>query len=714
MSDTPDLAQPGVYLNRELSWLSFNARVLEEAREHALPLFERLKFLGIFSSNLDEFFLVRVAGLKQQLAGGVTDAPADGMLPAKQFRAIAERTHELVAEQYRVWREDLVPELAEAGLRIVTGDALTPEQATYCQARFLEDIFPALTPMAVDPGHPFPQLRNKSLNIGVLLQEDRRGWRRRPREAVLAVVQVPRVFSRLAPLPAERGASFILLGALISMHVGALFPGYRVLETATFRVTRNWDLSIDEEESDDLLLTVQEELRHRERGAAVRLEVDALASPTLEARLTGALNLVSADVYRLDGPLQLDDLASMAQSDARPDLRLEPITPLMPPDLRAGASMFERIRAGDLLLHHPYESFEPVVRFLDEAADDPDVLAIKQTLYRTGVDLPIMRALCRAAYNGKQVAALVEIKALFDEEQNIAWGRRMEDAGVHVMYGLVGLKTHCKVALVVRREGSGVRRYVHLGTGNYNLATARQYTDVSLFTADHSIAEDASALFNLLTGYSSAPTWRRLAVAPFNLQQALLDAIDTEIAHAQRGERARIRLKMNALVDPECIRALYRASQAGVEIDLAIRGICCLRPGIEGVSERIRVVSVVDRFLEHSRVFAFGTDERASVYLSSADWMPRNFFRRVEVMVPVTDPRLRARLLNEVLGFTLADTVQGRRLLPDGSYLRIDPNGAPLQSQHATLEAVRQAGETSLGSPDGRRGPRRLGTPDTA
>ena len=698
MNNETDLSQPALFINRELSWLSFNARVLEEAQDRTLPLFERLKFLGIFSSNLDEFFMVRVAGLKQQLAGGVTETPADGMLPAEQLRVISEYTHELVAAQYALWRDELVPELAEVGIRILPAQALSSEQADYCRERFMEDVFPALTPLAVDSGHPFPQLRNKSLNIGVLLQEDRRRARRRPREAMLAVVQVPRVFNRLVPLPSDRQNHFVLLGTLIAMHVGELFPGFRVVEAATFRVTRNWDLSIDEEESEDLLATVEEELRHRDRGAAVRLELEMMASDSLEAQLSEALHLDATDVYRLDGPLQINDLAELSKLDPRLELRLEPFVPVMPSVFGPGGSVFERIRARDILLHHPYESFEPVVRFLDEAADDPDVLAIKQTLYRTGVDLPIMRALCRAAYNGKQVAALVEIKARFDEEQNIAWGRRMEDAGVHVIYGVIGLKTHCKVALVVRREGNGVRRYVHLGTGNYNLATARQYTDVSLLTADHDIAEDASALFNLLTGYSRAPTWRQLVVAPFNLHEALLASIGGEIAAAQRGEPARIRAKMNALVDPEIIRALYRASQAGVDVGLAIRGICCLRPGLPGVSDRIRVVSVLDRFLEHSRVFAFGPDDRAKVYLSSADWMPRNFFRRVEVMVPVLDAQLRQRLLDEVLGLALRDNAKARQLQPDGDYTSCPAVDVPLRSQSAALEVVRLAREEALGN----------------
>jgi polyphosphate kinase len=491
----------------------------------------------------------------------------------------------------------------------------------------------------------------------------------------------------------------MLLEELIAMHVGDLFPGFTVEQTAAFRVTRNWDLNVDEEDSEDLLSSIQDELRRRDRGAAVRLEVEASASADLEATLASSLKLTAPDVYRMSGPLQLSDLTALSEADARPELHVEPLVPVMPPLLRDAESILSVVGQKDLLLHHPYESFDPVVRFIEEAAEDPNVLAIKQTLYRISSDSPIARALSRAVENGKQVAVLVELKARLDEANNIAWARRMEEAGVHVVYGLIGLKTHCKVALVVRREGNGIRRYVHLGTGNYNSTTARQYTDLSLFTTREELADDITALFNMLTGYSVAPRWKRLAASPFGLRERVVELIDREAERARRGEAARVVAKMNSLVDPSVIRALYAASQAGVQIELLIRGICCLRPSVPGVSERIRVTSVVDRFLEHSRVFAFGAGERTEVYLSSADWMPRNFFRRVEVMVPVEDPALRTRLLDEVLGVALRDNQKARQLLVDGNYSPVPRDGSPVRSQMMLLEMARRSGERIGGEP---------------
>jgi polyphosphate kinase len=504
----------------------------------------------------------------------------------------------------------------------------------------------------------------------------------------LAVVQVPTVLSRLVPVPSEEGRSvYVLLEDLIAQHLAELFPGFTVEHSAAFRVTRNWDLNVDEEESEDLLSTIQEELRRRDRGMAVRLELDAGATLALEESLRDSLNLSLDDVYRVDPPLQLSDMTALADRDHRPELRVDPFVPALPPSLRDAESLFPVLARGDILLHHPYESFDPVTRFIEEAADDPNVLAIKQTLYRIAPDSPIARALSRAAENGKQVAALVELKARLDEANNIAWARRMEETGVHVVYGLIGLKTHCKLALVVRREGQGIRRYVHLGTGNYNALTARQYTDLSLFTCRTAVADDVSALFNMLTGYAVPPSFKRLVVAPFGLHQRLLELIRREAERARRGEGGRIVAKMNSLVDADIIRALYEASQSGVRIDLLVRGICCLRPGLSGVSENVRVRSVVDRFLEHSRVFAFGMPERAEVFLSSADWMPRNFLRRVEVMVPVEDPALRMRLLDEVLGVGLRDDVKATELRPDGSYVAVGHDGEPrLRSQMLFLE----------------------------
>ena len=702
-----DLGDPQYFLNRELSWVAFNERVLADAGNPAQPLYERLKFLSIVSANLDEFFMVRVAGLKQQILGGVAETPPDGLLPAAQIAAIGQAVHKLVDEQYRVWRDELRPALAAVGMVVANAAMLPADQRAAARTLFTRQVFPALTPLAVDPGHPFPHLRNKSLNLAVLLrrEERREGGRREPKQGrrgkkretnrprALAVVQVPAVLARIVPVHVNSGYTFMLLEDLIAAHVGDLFPGYTVEQTAAFRVLRNWDLTLDETESEDLLSTIQDELRRRDRGAAVRLELDASASVELEQSLSSALRLSEADVYRIDGPLQVNDLMALSDMDPRAELHVEPLSPALPRLVREADSMFQLIESRDVLLHHPYESFDPVLRFIEEAAEDPSVLAIKQTLYRISGDSPFARALGRAVENGKQVAVLVELKARLDEANNIAWARRMEEAGVHVVYGLIGLKTHCKVTLVVRRERAGIRRYVHLGTGNYNSVTARQYTDLSLFTAREEIADDASALFNLLTGYSVPPAWKRLAVAPFTLQQRVLDLIGRETERAKKGEPARILAKMNSLQDPTTIKALYAASQAGVSIDLMVRGICCLRPGVPGVSENIRVASIVDRFLEHSRVFAFGSPERAEVFLSSADWMPRNFLRRIEVMFPVEDPQLRTRLLDEVLGVPLRDNVKAMRLQPDGRYLRVEAEGEPLRAQQVLLELARRAAE---------------------
>jgi polyphosphate kinase len=682
---------PSLFLNRELSWLEFNQRVLEEAQDEELPIYERLKFLSIVSSNLDEFFMVRVAGVKQQILGGVAETAADGLLPSEQLAAVADRVHRMVEDQRQAWAGAILPELSRHGVCLVEPQDFTAEQKAAARLHFVQKVFPALTPLAVDPGHPFPHLRNKSLNVAVLL---RRAGRRRKKEVgedAMAVVQMPAVLPRLVPLPGAGARAFVLLEKLIAAHVGDLFPGFAVKQTAAFRVTRNWDLTIDEEESEDLLSTIQEELRRRDRGAAVRLELAAEAPEALAGPLAGALKLEGRDVYRMGLPLQIGDLLGLADADPRPELRVEPLVPALPKPLQDADSVIAAVARQDVLLHHPYESFDPVVRFVEEAADDPQVLAIKMTLYRTSGDSPFVRALSRAAENGKQVTVLVEIKARFDEANNIAWARRLEESGVHVVYGLLGLKTHCKVALVVRREGEGIRRLVHLGTGNYNPQTARQYTDLSFFTSRQEIAEDVSALFNMLTGYAEPPQWKRLAVAPFGLQQRIVSLIEREGEKAGRGEPSRIVAKMNSLVDPVVIRALYAASARGVPIDLLVRGICCLRPGVPGVSESIRVTSVVDRFLEHSRVFAFGSGDGADCFIGSADWMPRNFHRRVEVMVPVEEPALKARLVGEVLGAALADDAKSRRLLPDGRYERPAAERPARRSQEALLAAARQA-----------------------
>ena len=683
-----------LFINRELSWLAFNERVLAEARNASLPLHERIKFLAITASNLDEFFMVRVAGLKQQSQGGVAELPADGMLPGEQLTAISELAHKMVDELYGVWQRDLLPLLAANGINLLSRDALNAEQKQAARTYFQSSVFPALTPLAIDPGHPFPHLRNKSLNLAIVVRRAEKRRKRELGESSLAVVQVPAVLPRLVPLPMTGGVGYLLLEELIALQAGDLFPGHAVEQSSAFRLTRNWDLDIDEEESQDLLESIQAELRRRDRGAVVRLEIDAGASPALEQQLTVALKLSPADVYRAKGPLQLQDLSAVSEGDPRLENRVEPFVPATPTMITAADSMMQLVGQRDVLLHHPYESFDPVVRFLEEAAEDPNVLAIKQTLYRTSGDSPVGRALVRASENGKQVAVLVELKARLDEANNIAWARRMEENGVHVVYGLIGLKTHCKVTLVVRREGNGIRRYVHLGTGNYNPATARAYTDLSLFTTRPEIADDATALFNLLTGYSTQPNWKRLAVAPVSLQHKVLELIERETQKAKKGEPARIIAKLNALVDPPVIRALYAASQAGVPIDLIVRGICCLRPGVPGVSERIRVISVVDRFLEHTRAFAFGVGAQADVYISSADWMPRNFHRRVEVMAPVEDPALKARILDEVLGSALRDNVKARQLQPDGSYIPVplQLDGQTVRSQMMLLDLARRGG----------------------
>jgi polyphosphate kinase len=696
-----ELENKHLFLNRELSWLSFNERVLAESCDTAVPLGERFKFQSIVASNLDEFFMVRVAGLKQLVAGGVVETGADGMLPAEQLSAISTRAHAMVATLYRNWQEAVAPGLSGAGLSILRPHQLTPEQKSFLEGRFRKDVWPVLTPLAVDQGHPFPVLRNRSLNLAVQLHKEKDRHRVNKRQAIFAVVQVPSVLPRLVEVPAVAPckAAFVLLEDVIAMHVGDLFPGFRVVGCSAFRVTRNFDLSIDEDEADDLLKTIQKELRRRERGQAVRLELVAETTPAVEGFLREALRLERDDVYAVDGPLHLADLAPLYGRDELWEHKDEPFLPQMVAPLADAPDLFRALGERDILLHHPYESFDHVVEFISEAAGDPAVLAIKQTLYRTSVDSPIVRALIRAAENGKQVTAVVELKARFDEGPNIAWARVLEEAGVHVVYGLVGLKTHCKMSLVVRREAGTIKRYVHMSTGNYNPATARLYGDISFFTARETFADDAGALFNLLTGYASPPSWKKFSVAPVGLSERIVELIDRE---AGFGAKGRIIAKMNSLVDPQVIRALYRASQAGVKIDLLVRGICCLKPGVSGISENIQVTSVVDRFLEHARIFHFEAGGKREVFLSSADWMPRNFIRRVEIMFPIEDDGLRDRLLNEVLGTMLADNAKAWRLQPDGSYQRLAGGEAACRSQLRFVEIAREkahGGESGEGPP---------------
>jgi polyphosphate kinase len=694
-----------LFINRELSWLAFNERVLEEAVDPQVPALERFKFLSIVASNLDEFFMIRVAGLKQQLSGHVEETGPDAMSPSEQLQAIAVRVHDTVARQYRALNTELLPIIDRAGARLISTGQLSPAMDAFVSEYFAREVFPVLTPIAIDPGHPFPHLRNKSLNLAVRFAAQSLGTRLR-----YGMVPVPAVLPRLVELPegaSGKQRSYVLLEDVIARHVAQLFPGMPIDGCYALRVTRNWDLTIDEEEAEDLLVTIEREVRRRDRGGAVRLEIAASAEPALVDYLVRSLKLGSQDVYKIEGPLNIPDLMPLHARIEPKELRDEPFTPVIPPSLGDGErDLFRLIRERDVLLHHPYESFDPVSSLIEAAADDPAVLAIKQTLYRTGKDSPIVRALQRAAENGKQVTALVELKARMDEEANILWARALEQSGVHVVYGLIGYKTHCKVALVVRREAGGLRRYAHLGTGNYNPSTAKLYTDLSLFTSREEFCADATAIFNLLTGYSKPLRWNRFKVAPLGLKSEVLELIERETALARQTGKGRIIAKMNALADSDVIRALYRASQAGVEIDLLVRGLCCLRPGVPGVSERIRVVSIVDRFLEHHRIWYFEAGGKRDVYLASADWMPRNFVRRVEIAFPIEDPAVKERILDEILGTALADNVKARALRADGTYERVQPgthgtSALPLRSQERYMALARRTAAAGENQPAG-------------
>jgi len=666
------------FINRELSWLEFNARVLEEAVDETNSLFERVKFLSIFSSNLDEFFMVRVAGLREQAFGdgAPEDYSPDGLRPIVQLQRIAARTQDLVAAQYRCWNESVLPQLAEQKIRLVRHEQLTAEQRTALDKFFLERAFPILTPMAVDPAHPSPRYHNRGLYLAALLERDHGLG---PKH-LFAVVQLPQVLPRLVPLGQGDDLPFILLEDAVSARLPELFGGFVVLSSTTFRITRDSDIELLEQESDDMLRLIEDRLKARQRGQAVRLEVAADGNEELIRLIVEPEEIHEAEegspdsyseIYRIPGPLDLTGMSELLKITGREHLRDPPFTPRQPRGRqRSGEDLFAAIRRHDILLHHPYDSFEPVVEFVSRAAKDPNVLAIKQTLYRTSGDSPVTRALMQAAENGKHVTALVELKARFDEAANVGWARQLERSGVHVVFGFLDLKTHCKLSLVVRQEAGVVRRYVHLGTGNYNPTTALVYTDVGLFTADEDIVADASALFNLLTGYSQGHVWRKLVVAPADLHRRTIELIDEQACRARDGRPSRIFAKLNSLVDYRVIEALYRASQAGVPIDLVLRGICCLRPGMPGISENIRVRSIVDRFLEHSRIFVFSPDEEAQVYLASADWMPRNFYRRVEVMYPIEAPDLKQRILREIIPTYLRDNVKARLLQPDGTHVR--------------------------------------------
>jgi len=657
--------------NREASWLEFNRRVLEEALDKSQPLLERVKFMAIFSSNLDEFFMIRVSGLKEQLDEGVTELSLDGLTPAAQLKLINERLRPMLAEQVRYFKDELLAELSSQGIVISPYRALSDRERRMLSTYFIENVFPVLTPQAVDPSHPFPYISNLSLNLGVMIEPnagpDQGAIAAAPR---FARVKVPPLVPRLVPVGSDSSTEFILLEELIAANVEVLFPGMRASELHAFRVTRDADLEIREDEANDLLKAIETELRKRRFGTAVRLEVAATMPGEMVRYLASSLRLNADDVYTIDGPLNMPDLMALYKLD-RPPLKDKPLIATLSPAFRTEESIFDVIRHNDVLVHHPYNSFSSVVDFINSAANDPAVLAIKMTLYRTGRDSPVVRALMEASEKGKQVAVLVELKARFDEESNIEWARQLERAGVHVVYGLLGLKTHCKLALVVRREADSLRRYVHVGTGNYNPVTARLYTDLGLFTADEQIGADASELFNYLTGFSMQTEYRRLLVAPVNLRERINGLIEREIAHQKNGQPARILAKINSLTDTKVIRKLYEASQAGVPIDLLVRGVCTLRPGVAGLSDTITVTSIVGRFLEHSRIFYFLNGGEEDMYIGSADWMQRNLDRRVELLAPIVDTRLKKHLKEEVLDVCQRDNLKARRLLPEGNYERV-------------------------------------------
>ena len=668
------LHQRQLLFNRELSWLEFNRRVLEEALDEAQPLLERLKFLAIFSTNLDEFFMIRVSGLKEELEDEVIEPSPDGLTPAEQIKAISERLRPMLSAQLKCLQRDVLPALKTHGIEINHYDELSEDERHALNLYFIEHVFPVLTPQAVDPAHPFPYVSSLSLNLGLMIKTDAKKDKETGAlvaNAHFARVKVPPLVPRLVPV-GDKGTRFVWLEELITANLALLFPGTQVGPAYLFRVTRDADLEIREDEAGDLLRVVEQQLRRRRFGDAVRLEVSAEMPAELIEYLTNSLELLPEDVYVLEGPLNIPDLMKLYGLE-RPDLKDQPLQTAVPSALKLQRSIFAAIRQQDILVHHPYTAYSTVTDFIQTAAHDPHVLAIKMCLYRTGQNSPVVQSLIEASEQGKQVAALVELKARFDEENNIGWARRLEHAGVHVVYGVLGLKTHCKLTLIVRREGDALKRYVHVATGNYNPTTSRIYTDLGLFTADPAIGADATELFNSLTGCTRQAAYRRLLVAPVNLRARMMELIERERDHARAGRRARIIAKINSLTDIGIIRALYEAAQAGVRIDLIVRGVCALRPGVAGLSERINVLSIVGRFLEHSRVYYFANDGAAEVYIGSADWMHRNLDRRVEVVAPVSAPTLKKYLREEVLETYLRDNVKARRLRADGTYERKRP-----------------------------------------
>ena len=664
---------PENFWNRELSWIEFNARILDEARDKNNPLFERLKFLSITASNLDEFFMVRVASLKDQVHAGYKKKDIAGMTSEEQLAAISERIHQFSGVQQTTYQRSLRPLMEDAGLHIYAmNESLSPEDAAYVDQYFMEQVYPVLTPMAVDSSRPFPLIVNKTLNLAALIRKKGDP----DAEEEFATVQVPSVLPRLVVLPEtkHRGTRVILLEQVIARNMSRLFLNYDVVCTHPYRIMRNADLTIEEDEAEDLLKEIQKQLKKRQWGEVIRLEVDEGMDKKLRKILTKELHIKEADIYPTNGPLDLTFLMKVYGLAGFEAYKTPKYIPQPVPEIDPEKSIFDNIRDHDILLSHPYETFDPVVDFIKQAAVDPKVLAIKQTLYRVSGNSPIIAALAKAADNGKQVSVLVELKARFDEENNIAWAKMLEKAGCHVIYGLLGLKTHSKIALVVRREDDGIRRYVHLGTGNYNDATAKLYTDMGLLTCNRAIGEDATAVFNMLSGYSEPLYWNKLALAPLWLRNKFYSLIARETEHAKAGRPAKIVAKMNSLCDAGIIEALYEASAAGVQIDLIVRGICCLKVGISGVSENIRVRSIVGNFLEHSRIFYFLNDGEEEVYMGSADWMPRNLDKRVEILFPVENPELKQRVIH-VLDVQLADTEKARLLQPDGTYNRVDRRG---------------------------------------
>ena len=675
-----------VFINRELSWLEFDARVLGEAEDVLNPLFERLKFLSITASNLDEFFMVRVASLKDMVNAGYTKKDIAGMTAAEQLAALDERTHAFVKRQYKIYNDELVPALAREGFHIIgSHEELTHEQEIFVDKYFHEDVYPVLTPMAVDSSRPFPLIRNKTLNIAALLKK-----KNGDDGTEFATVQVPSVLPRFVRLPGEQD-TIILLEEIIERNIDKLFLNYDILCAYPYRIMRNADLSIDEEDAADLLKEIEKQLKKRQWGQAIRLEVQGNIDKQLLKRLKSELNITDSDIYRIDGPLDLTFLMKLYGSFDYAKLKTPKYMPAPVPELMNGKNIFEAVREGDILLHHPYQTFDPVVDFVRQAANDPGVLAIKQTLYRVSGNSPIVAALAAAAENGKQVSVLVELKARFDEENNIIWARKLEQAGCHVIYGLVGRKTHSKITLVVRREEDGIRRYVHLGTGNYNDSTAKLYCDMGLFTCSPAIGEDATAVFNMLSGYSEPVGWNKLSLAPLWLRDRFHYLVEREIRHAKEGQEAHIIAKMNSVCDKDIIELMYKASKAGVKIELIVRGICCLIPQLEGVSENITVRSIVGTFLEHSRIFYFENGGNPEIYMASADWMSRNLDRRVEIMFPVEDAKLKKEV-KHILDVQLADNVKAQLMQPDGSYVRVSEllkreNGAHSDKDYMRIEA---------------------------